>query len=119
MTSSRSTYEILLRSYVFLNQSLGIDVVAQCWFVVQVDSPVPPGRKGMRYFLHGIDDHLFQSHREQLLEVGRNAIIDAAQTYELECVGFNIYVLLFILLGTGVIRGMTRGLATLQVTRSI
>jgi len=35
----------------------------------------------MRYFLNGIDDTAFQTHREQLLEVGRNGIINAAQTY--------------------------------------
>jgi len=42
---------------------------------------MPPGKKGMRYFQHGVDDSMFQLHREQLLEVGRNGIIEAAQTY--------------------------------------
>jgi len=35
----------------------------------------------MRYFLNGIDDRTFQTHREQLLKVDRNEIVDAAQMY--------------------------------------
>jgi len=56
---------------------------------------VPPGRKGLRYFMYGIDDSAFQSHREQLLEVGRNGIIDAAQTYALNQSAFLVFISLF------------------------
>jgi hypothetical protein len=47
----------------------------------KVDSPVPPGQKGMRYFLHEISDDAFQKHREQLLAVNRENIVDVTSRY--------------------------------------
>jgi Zn-dependent M16 (insulinase) family peptidase len=46
-----------------------------------VDSPVPPGSKGMNKFLHGIDDLLLQMHRSALMSVTCQDIIEVADEY--------------------------------------
>nr|XP_039270834.1 presequence protease, mitochondrial-like [Styela clava] len=47
----------------------------------QVDAPVSPCNIGNAYFINGISDEMRQKYREQLLDVNRQAIIDAAQKY--------------------------------------
>lgn len=46
-----------------------------------VDSPVPPGSKGMNKFLHGIDDILLQMHRSALMSVTCQDVIEVAEEY--------------------------------------
>jgi len=48
---------------------------------MQVDMPVPPGNKGMELFLHGLDDSVRQTHRDQLFAVTRETAVDVAQRY--------------------------------------
>ena len=43
----------------------------------QVDSPIPPGERGLRNFLSDIDDDLVQQHRQQLFNVNKNSIASA------------------------------------------
>lgn len=47
----------------------------------QVDSPVPPGSKGMRQFLYGIDEAAFASYRQQLLDVKKQDLVHVANKY--------------------------------------
>lgn len=47
----------------------------------QVDSPVPPGSKGMRQFLSGIDEAAFSNFRQQLLDVKRQDLVNVANKY--------------------------------------
>ena len=46
-----------------------------------VDSPIPPGSKGMNKFLHGIDDILLQMHRSALMSVTCQDIMEVAEEY--------------------------------------
>ena len=49
--------------------------------VMQVDSPVPPGSCGNRLFTTGIDDEMFQSHRQQLFKTSKQDLIHATEKY--------------------------------------
>lgn len=47
----------------------------------QVDSPVPPGSKGMRKFLYGINDETYSTYRHQLLDVTKDDLVRVAKKY--------------------------------------
>lgn len=49
-----------------------------------VDAPVPPGARGTRKFLYGIDDSVFQKYRLSLMSVTYDDIIRVASKY-LDC----------------------------------
>ncbi|KAM9790925.1 presequence protease, mitochondrial [Syngnathus typhle] len=46
-----------------------------------VDSPVAPSSKGMSVFLSGITDEMKQRHRERLVHVTRENLLDVAERY--------------------------------------
>ncbi|KAG8227565.1 hypothetical protein J437_LFUL000665 [Ladona fulva] len=47
----------------------------------RVDAPVAPGNRGMDRFLRGVDDELFQWHREQLMAVTCDDLLRVANNY--------------------------------------
>nr|XP_018905366.1 PREDICTED: presequence protease, mitochondrial [Bemisia tabaci]XP_018905367.1 PREDICTED: presequence protease, mitochondrial [Bemisia tabaci] len=47
----------------------------------RIDEPIPPSNRGMRLFLHGITDEMFQQHRSHLLKVTRDDVIFVANKY--------------------------------------
>ena len=46
-----------------------------------VDKPMSPGQQGSREFLYHITDELYQAHRERLLAVNRDQLVEIAQKY--------------------------------------
>lgn len=46
-----------------------------------IDAPIPPGARGARKFVYGIDDEEFQQHRLQLMAVTQEDIIKVAEKY--------------------------------------
>lgn len=47
----------------------------------KIDAPVPPGARGSRKFLYGIDDSVFQKHRISLMNVTYDDIVRVANKY--------------------------------------
>ena len=50
----------------------------------QIDAPVPPGARGARKFVYGIDNSVFQKHRILLMSVTYDDIVTVASKY-LDC----------------------------------
>lgn len=46
-----------------------------------IDAPIPPGSKGMRWFLHGITEESLRRHRIRIMEVTKDRIIEVGQKY--------------------------------------
>lgn len=46
-----------------------------------IDAPVPPGSKGMRWFLHGITDESLQEHRLRIMSATKDKIIEVGEKY--------------------------------------
>lgn len=47
----------------------------------KVDLPVPPGQKGLDCFLYGITDSVLQEHRQQLMSVTKDDLVNVSEKY--------------------------------------
>lgn len=46
-----------------------------------IDAPVPPGNKGMRWFLHGVTEEILQRHRLRVMKVTKDKVIEIGEKY--------------------------------------
>lgn len=82
--NSSATFDIFEQANEWVSQNSFTDKdieEAKLGVFQTVDAPIPPGSKGMRKFLYGIDDLLLQMHRSALMAVTRQDIVDVAETY--------------------------------------
>ncbi|XP_055343620.1 presequence protease, mitochondrial-like [Paramacrobiotus metropolitanus] len=81
---SLETFEAFERSVEWaMNGSFGTQDVDEAKLSVfqEVDKPVSPGDEGRRQFIYAVDDDLYQRHREQLLAVTKEQLVEVTGKY--------------------------------------